>query len=148
MPYSDLRKGRYSESGREYLLTAVTHERRPLFKDLYLARIVIAEMRRLEPEGAVVWLAWVVMPDHLHALIQLTEAELSAAMNRLKGRSARRINERLGTMGPVWQNGFHDHALRREEDRLELARYIVGNPLRAGLVARLGDYPHWDSVWL
>jgi hypothetical protein len=29
-----------------------------------------------------------------------------------------------------------------------LARYIVANPLRAGLVEHLGDYPHWDAVWL
>jgi putative transposase len=29
-----------------------------------------------------------------------------------------------------------------------IARYIVANPLRAGLVERLGDYPHWDAVWL
>jgi REP element-mobilizing transposase RayT len=49
---------------------------------------------------------------------------------------------------PVWQNGFHDHALRQEEDLAEVARYIVANPLRAGLVERLGDYPHWHAIWL
>jgi hypothetical protein len=38
--------------------------------------------------------------------------------------------------------------LRREEDVLSVARYIVVNPLRAGLVARVGDYPLWDAVWL
>jgi putative transposase len=49
---------------------------------------------------------------------------------------------------PVWQRGFHDHALRKEEDIVSVARYIVANPVRDGLVRRIGDYPHWDAVWL
>ena len=69
-------------------------------------------------------------------------------MKRIKGASARALNDRLGRHGALWQPGFYDHALRKDEDRLGTARYIVANPLRAGLVQRLGDYPHWDSVWL
>jgi REP element-mobilizing transposase RayT len=148
MPYSDLRKGRFSESGREYLVTTVTHQRQPWFTDLYVARLLAREMRRLEEEGIATWLAWVVMPDHVHALVSLAgEVDLGEVMNRLKGRSARVINVHVGRTGPFWQSNFHDHALRAEEDRLAVARYIVANPLRAGLVDRLGDYPHWDSVW-
>lgn len=48
----------------------------------------------------------------------------------------------------VWGSGFHDRALRVEEDLLGTARYIVHNPIRAGLVARSGLYPFWDAVWL
>lgn len=149
MPYNDLRKGRYSEPGREYLVTTVTHRRHPCFVDLSMARLLVKEMQRLEEEDVVVWLAWVIMPDHFHALLSLTgRVSLGEVMNRLKGRSARAINARLGRAGPFWQRSFHDHALRAEEDRLAIARYVVANPLRAGLVERLGDYPHWDSVWL
>lgn len=57
-------------------------------------------------------------------------------------RSARAIGRQL------WQANYHDHAMRNEEDLPSLARYIVANPLRAGLVARIGDYPLWDAVWL
>ena len=149
MPYSNLRKGRHSESGREYLVTAVTHLRAPWFLDLYTARLLVMEMQRLEKEGAAIWLAWVVMPDHFHALLSLTgQTSLDALMNMLKGRSARVINARHSRTGSFWQTSFHDHALRSEEDRLEIARYVVANPLRAGIAERLGDYPHWDSVWL
>ncbi|MBK9326291.1 MAG: transposase [Hydrogenophilales bacterium] len=149
MSYSELRKGRYSEPGREYLITVVTHERCRYFENLKAARALIAVMRALESEGVLHWLAWVVMPDHLHGLVSLGEtADLSNAMNTLKGRSARAINRLLGRVGAFWQEGFHDHALRREEDRLHIARYIVANPLHAGLVEHVGDYPHWDSVWL
>jgi len=38
--------------------------------------------------------------------------------------------------------------LRLDEKIIEVARYIVANPLRAGLVNCLGDYSHWDAVWL
>jgi putative transposase len=56
--------------------------------------------------------------------------------------SARRIGRR------IWQTGFHDHALRADEDVVRVARYIVANPLRAGLVSSPGEYPHWDAVWV
>lgn len=149
MPYSNLRKGRYSEPGREYLVTIVTHQRAPWFNDLPSVRLLVKEMRSLEREGAVRWLAWVAMPDHFHALLSLDgSVSLSEAMNKLKGRSARVINRQLNRTGSFWQRSFHDHALRKEEDRLQMARYVVANPLRTGMVERLGDYPHWDSVWV
>jgi REP element-mobilizing transposase RayT len=89
------------------------------------------------------------MPDHLHALIELTsDTSLPQLMGYLKGSSARCVHARCGLRGRLWQPGFHDHALRREEDRVAIARYIVANPLRSGLVSRVGDYPHWDSAWL
>ena len=48
----------------------------------------------------------------------------------------------------VWQQGFHDRALRREDDLVKVARYVVANPLRAGLVRKYGDYPLWDAIWV
>ena len=48
----------------------------------------------------------------------------------------------------LWQRGYHDHAVRKEENIREIARYIVANPLRAGLVRSLKDYPYWNAVWL
>jgi len=38
--------------------------------------------------------------------------------------------------------------LRNDEDLLDVARYVVANPVRAGLVPRVGDYPFWNAVWL
>jgi hypothetical protein len=43
---------------------------------------------------------------------------------------------------------YHDRAIRRDEELQRGGRYIVGDPVRARLVGRLGDYPHWDAVWL
>ena len=142
----DLRKGRYSETGRVYFVTFTTSGRRPVFRNFDCARVLIGV---LHDEPRVESLAFVVMPDHAHWLLGLTgETPLRAVMKSVKGRSAHRLNRLLGHRGRFWQPGFYDHALRRDEDVVSIARYIVANPLRARLVKRLGDYPHWDAVWL
>ncbi|MFK0087066.1 REP-associated tyrosine transposase [Pseudomonas sp. NPDC090755] len=143
-----LRLGRVSEPGRLYLLTSVTRERVPVFEDFHLARSVIAQLRLTEQEEAARSLAWVVMPDHIHWLIELKAVTLSVLMRRFKSRSSCALYKTGKLEGRLWQAGYHDRALRREEDVQAIARYIVCNPLRAGLVQRLGDYPHWDAVWL
>ncbi len=143
-----LRRGRLSESGRTYLLTAATHERQAVFQDWRLARLLVREMRGLHDAGAVESLAWVVMPDHLHWLVELRGHPLAVLMRRIKGRSARALNVQLGRQGPVWQAGYHDRALRQEEYLQCIARYVVANPLRAGLVRCIGDYPLWDAIWV
>lgn len=149
MPYKDLTKGRVSLPWQAYHVTTVTHDRQAFFADFKVARMVIAEMRRLHEAGEAHSLAWVLMPDHLHWLFQLRDqASLSAVLNTLKGRTARRVNIHLGRSGSVWQRAFYDHALRKEEDLQAVARYIVGNPLRKGLVEHVGDYPFWDAIWL
>ncbi|MEO9331403.1 REP-associated tyrosine transposase [Ectopseudomonas guguanensis] len=143
-----LRRGRFSESGRVYLLTAVLSEREPLLKNFTLGRLLVAELRDAHENGLAHSLAWVVMPDHLHWLVQLESTTLNELMRRVKGRSARRINQRLSRTGPLWQPGFHDRALRQDEDLRAVARYVIANPVRAGLVKRVADYPLWDAVWL
>ncbi len=144
-----LRKGRFSEPGHAYLVTTVTHARRPLFLDLYAARAAIVELKRCHSQGEVESLAWVLMPDHLHWLFTLTGCPgLARLMQGFKSRSALAVNRRLGYQGKVWQSAYYDHGLRGDEDLQAAARYLVGNPLRAGLVGRIGDYPHWDAMWV
>ncbi|SFN06763.1 REP element-mobilizing transposase RayT [Formivibrio citricus] len=145
---ADLRKGRVSLCGQTYLLTTATWQRQAFFRDTLLGRSVVHELRQAQRDGLVETLAFVVMPDHFHWLLTLRQGSLSALMMRVKRRSALAINSALKRQGPVWQNGFHDHALRKEEDLAAIARYIVANPLRAGLVAGVGEYPLWDAVWL
>jgi REP element-mobilizing transposase RayT len=143
-----LRKGRFSETGRGYLVTAVTNERKAVFHDWTLARLLVAELRQASETGLVESLAWVIMPDHVHWLIILQEATLAAVIQRVKSRSAIRINKQKGTVGRFWQKGFHDRAVRRDEDIRIIARYIVANPLRAGITEDIGAYPLWDAAWL
>ncbi|MFG3451500.1 transposase [Stutzerimonas stutzeri] len=137
-----LRAGRWSGEGQIYLVTAVTKHRRPVFQDFVAARELIRVMRDDAARDSHRTLAFVVMPDHLHWLLELRQETLPRLVGRVKSISARRIG------GRIWQDGFHDRALRKEEDLQAMARYVAANPLRARLVERIGDYPHWDAVWL
>jgi len=143
-----LRIGRYSEQNRIYLLTSNTAGRQPVFSDFALGRLVVSQFRIAEEMGFANSLAWVVMPDHFHWLIELKRGSLSELMQRTKSLSTKAVNLSTGRKTRLWQTGFHDRALRREEDLVKLARYIVANPLRAGLVEKLGEYPLWDAIWI
>ncbi len=149
MSYQKLRIGRISEPNRAYFVTTVTRNRKTLFDDLYCARIVINNMEKIHSSGWVNSLGWVVMPDHVHWLFQLTAIrDLSCVMKHFKAQTAQQINKTLNQNGSIWQKSFHDRAIRDNEDLCQVARYIVANPLRAGLVQNIGDYPHWDAIWL
>ncbi|QOE09163.1 transposase [Pseudomonas asiatica] len=143
-----LRRGRFSIPGGLYLLTTVTNNRKRIFTDFWLARAVIQQLRQAEREGACQSLAWVVMPDHLHWLIQLNDSTLCSLMRRFKSRSSHALYHRGMRREKVWQAGYQDHAIRREEDIRRVANYVICNPLRAGLASRVGDYPHLDAVWV
>ncbi|MGE8153739.1 REP-associated tyrosine transposase [Pseudomonas vancouverensis] len=143
-----LRTGRHSQPGRVYLLTAVTEQRQPNFRDLYAGRFLVNEFRRAHEAGNGTSIAWVIMPDHFHWLVELHNGDLPKLMQTAKSRSARAINQQRGRHETLWQKGYFDRALRHEEDLKAAARYIIANPLRAGLVSRVGDYPLWDAMWL
>ena len=94
-------------------------------------------------------LCFMLMPDHLHWLMEVCcDGSLSVCVNNVKASSARRINALNGRNECIWQKGFYDRALRSDEDVVAVARYIVANPLRAGMVDSVGEYPFWDAVWL
>jgi putative transposase len=143
-----LRLGRYAESNRIYLLTTNTLGREPVFKDFSLGRLIVGQFRYAQNQGWANSLAWVVMPDHFHWLIELQQSSLSELMQKTKSLSTKAVNLSTGREGSLWQQGFHDRALRRDEDLVKLARYVVANPLRAGLVEQHGDYPLWDAIWV
>ena len=145
---SRLRKGRHSQTMSIYLLTVVTHDRRPAFADWRSARLLVEQLRAADEAEIATSMAWVVMPDHLHWLLQLQSGSLAELVCRIKSRSSRSINLMRGEQGRLWQRGYYDRALRRDEDLKAAARYIIMNPLRAGLVDRVGDYPLWDAIWV
>ena len=143
MTSTRLRVGRHSEPGAWYAITTITALRRPLFALPGAVDAMRAEISACEDSGMLDSFAWVAMPDHLHWLFQLRKYSLGCCLQTFKSRSARAIRRSTGGNGPVWQPGYYDHRLRNEEDLMRQARYIVANPLRAGLVQRIEDYPYW-----
>ena len=143
MGYRNLRRGRVSLGGQIYHIITATRQRTPVFSNFNHARIAIRVLMGEDKLGTVSTLAFVLMPDHLHWLLQLEDnVDIAKVVGRVKSLIARRCGRAL------WQPGFYDHALRKEEDLTAVARYIVANPLRAGLVSKLGDYSHWDAIWV
>lgn len=140
---SRLRLGRVSLERQVYLVTACTNGRAPLLGRLGAARAVIRELRQAEQAGLATTLAFVVMPDHLHWLMALGQASLASLIKRIRGRSAHAINRCWQRRGTVWQPGFHDHAVREEECLVTTTRYLLMNPVRAGLVSHAAHWPHW-----
>lgn len=139
----NLRKGRVSLPNHAYLVTIVTTFRKPVFTSFPAARLAV---RCFHDEGVArhaQTLAFVVMPDHVHWLLQLGEdGNLSETVRLYKAKVSFILQQR------IWQRGFHDHALRDDEELRDIARYIIANPVRAGLVKSAGEYSHWDAIWL
>lgn len=144
-----LRKGRVSLPNHAYLVTTTTINRTPFFVDFEGVCAAARCFEKPELLGDAQLLAWVLMPDHVHWLIQLGQHDdICVVVNRLKSFSARMANRVLQRKGKLWAAAYHDHALRADEDLRVVARYIVANPLRAHLVKRIADYPFWNAVWL
>ena len=141
-----LRLGRNSEPDRIYHVRFSTCRGSPSLSELAVARYVIRGLMASTPQAET--LCFVVMPDHAHWLLRLGEdVDLSAVVQKAKSLASRNIR-RAGQAAFGWQSGFFDRALRRDEDLTAVARYIVANPVRAGLVKSVSDYPHWDAIWL
>ena len=97
--YRALRRGRVSLPGQCYSVTSVTAGRRPIFAELFPARAVVTGFRELEQQQICRTLAFVVMPDHVHWLVELDATPLDRVMQLFKSRSARRISTLPG--GPT-----------------------------------------------
>jgi REP element-mobilizing transposase RayT len=97
--------------------------------------------------GAVVrrfnWLchASCLMDNHYHLVIETPERNLPPGMRQLNGVYTQRFNRRHGRVGHVLQGRYKAILVERESYLLELCRYVVLNPVRAGLVQAPSDYP-------
>ncbi len=85
-------------------------------------------------------LDWVLMPNHHHLVVQLSEVNLAAGMHRLHFMFGQRWNERNDSTGHVLFRRFMNIPLRREGSAARVMRYIDLNPVRAGLCAEPEDW--------
>jgi REP element-mobilizing transposase RayT len=139
-----LRKGRHSSGGFIYHIRFSTHNKKQLIHfetGSAIAKKFTTYFNHREDE----LLCWVLMPDHVHLLVKLgSESTLEQTVRTLKSSTSRLFPNQK----PFWQAGYFDRALRKEEDLKDAARYIVANPIRAGLVKSVREYSLWDAVWL
>jgi putative transposase len=141
LPYFD-----YATDGF-YFVTTCTHDTRCLFGRVEdetvvlspLGELVDEQIRALPDRVAELSVdAYVVMPNHVHAILvlstrarQASHLHLGHVVAAFKSGSAREINRLRGTPGAkVWQRGYHDHVVRDEEDLERLREYVSTNPVR------------------
>jgi len=119
-------------------LTVCTANRGRWLGDPELAMIPRDEILKLHGTHPVI--GYCIMPDHVHILLCNAGSNLGTIVNGFKGRTSRHVrNTRPGL--EVWQGGYWDHIVRREEGLYKVLQYILLNPVRAGLVDNWWDYP-------
>nr|WP_246197426.1 transposase [Pseudoxanthomonas sacheonensis] len=130
-------------------MTTATKAREPFFRTSNAAHAAARCFTESPLLGDCRLLAWVLMPDHVHWLMQLgAKDSLEMVVSRLKSSSARKANAVLGRTGALWEKAYHDRAMRSNDDLARVASYIIANPIRAGLVEDIGHYPYWNSGWI
>lgn len=77
--------------------------------------------------------AWVIMPNHLNALVAPKHQTFGDVLQSWKGGSVFEINQLLGRSGPLWQKEPYDHIVRSEAQFHHYRRYIAENPIKAAL---------------
>jgi putative transposase len=128
---------------RIFFVTTVTAHRQPIFRRDVAADLLIDTLAHYRDEGKYLLHEFVVMPDHLHALITPGDGiSLERAMQFIKGGFSFRLHGR----GPVWQASFTNHRVRDVEDCQKHREYIWLNPVRARLVARAEEYPYSSAA--
>jgi putative transposase len=122
---------------RTYLVTAVTAQRRSLFQVTASAELLEQTIFDYRSQGRFLLHAFVIMPDHFHALITPAEdVSLEKAMQFIKGGFSFRLKSKL----EVWMRSFNESQIMSEEKFQNCLRYIEENPVRRGLAATPNEY--------
>jgi REP element-mobilizing transposase RayT len=86
-------------------------------------------------------LAWIIMPNHIHALLEIGQVPLSKIVQNWKSLVAVEGNKLLGRIGRFWQPEYWDRFMRDEEQRHKAIRYIENNPVKANLCRIPEEWP-------
>ena len=135
---------RLDHPGAVWHVTSRGNERRPIFRD---DRDRETWLGLLAGAGALC--AWrihgyVLMGNHYHLMVETPEATLSRGMRQLNGVYTQAFNRRHRRVGHLFQGRFNGVLVERESQLLELARYVVLNPVRAGLVGAAREW-RWSN---
>jgi REP element-mobilizing transposase RayT len=90
-------------------------------------------------------LAWVIMPNHIHVLVEIWHVPMSDILKGWKGYSSKAANRILGRTGTLWEEDYFDRYIRDENHYRRVVRYMEGNPAKAGLVKAPEEWA-WSSA--
>lgn len=133
--------GRYT-----YFLTFCTKHRAAVFTRGDLVLQVLTQFLQIAAATQMKQIAYIFMPDHVHLMVRgMTDAsDLCDYAKRVKQKAGFEYRQRTGKR--LWQPSFYDHVLRGDEGEASIIRYMVLNPVAAGLVRDPADYPFWGTA--
>jgi REP-associated tyrosine transposase len=131
----------YVGGGRYHARTSTSCQH-PAFENLEVVEAVRRLLVQSAEQQQFTILAYCFMPDHVHVLLQAQGecADLRGMIRRWKQASGFWYSKQYGRT--LWQDGYFDRILRREEATEVVATYITSNPVRAGLARHVGEYPY------
>lgn len=130
--------------GATYHITSRGNERRRIFHNAVDRRVFLQILGETAHRFGWSVAAWVLMTNHFHLVVQTPQPNLSRGMHWLNGRYAAWFNSRHQRVGHLFQGRFHSVLIEKETYFTEVLRYVVLNPVRAGMVDRPEDY-RWSS---
>jgi len=136
MPYRKLE----FEPGHFYHIYNRGNNREQIFFESENYLFFLRRMRELHFTDCATVVAYCLMPNHYHYLIQIKTSGFAALMQRLLLSYCKAINKRFGRTGALFQGRFQAIEVDRDEYLIHLSRYIHVNPVRANLVARAEDW--------
>jgi putative transposase len=134
----------------QYFLTFCVYRREHIFVSAPAVDVAMTQIRHAATANRFAILAYCFMRDHVHLLVEGLEegSSLREFVHAAKRGSGYALARERGKRGSVWQDGYYERVLRPSESPQLVARYILQNPVRAGLAQSPGDYPYLGSdVW-
>ncbi len=131
-----------------YFVTICTYGKRQSFRDNAVATTTLLQFRQAAYDEKFAILAYCLMPDHVHLLVEGKDhqSNFRSFVKHAKQHSGAAHALQRGQR--LWQEGYYERVLRLETDAREVARYILWNPVRAGLSQTPVEYPYLGSdVW-
>jgi putative transposase len=126
-----------------YFVTLCTVGKRQVFVPGFDYASFVQILSSLAGRFGIDVLVYCFMPDHVHLLLEGTEnTNLKEFIRVFKQMTSYNFKDDLGSL---WQRSYYDRVLRRDEDSVAVARYILNNPVRRGLVETVTDYQYSGS---
>lgn len=130
--------------GAVYHVTSRGNERRAIFREDEDRRAFLDILADVGLRYNWLCHAYCLMENHYHLVIETPDGNLSIGMRQLNGVYTQRFNKRHGRVGHLFQGRFKGILIQKESHLLEVSRYVVLNPVRAGIVQGPEEWP-WSS---
>ncbi len=127
--------------------TLCVHDRRNIFLDSLIVDNFTHVLKFLVDQGNCIIPVYCFMPDHQHLIVTGTSQQADV-LNFIKIYKQKTGYWLSRNSSAKWQKDSYDHVIRKEENLISIARYILDNPVRKGLVAHWADYPFQGSIGL